>query len=52
MLLDLIYKDGLMGNKNEVLRECLLRLATIVLKTKPVRWFDQKKPEPMPSPVF
>jgi hypothetical protein len=25
---------------------------TIVLKTKPVRWFDQKKPEPKASPVF
>jgi hypothetical protein len=24
----------------------------IVLKTKPVWWFDQKKPEPKPSPVF
>jgi hypothetical protein len=24
----------------------------IVLKTKPVRWFDQKKPEPKSSPVF
>jgi hypothetical protein len=24
----------------------------IVLKTKPVRWFDQKKPKPKPSPVF
>jgi hypothetical protein len=26
--------------------------STIVLKTKPVWWFDQKKPEPKPSPVF
>jgi hypothetical protein len=24
----------------------------IVLKTKPVRWFDQKKSKPKPSPVF
>jgi hypothetical protein len=27
-------------------------ITSIVLKTRPVRWFDQKKPEPMPSPVF
>jgi hypothetical protein len=25
---------------------------SIVLKTKPVRWFNQKKPEPMPSLIF
>jgi ferredoxin len=25
---------------------------SIVLKTKPVRLFDQKKPKPKPSPVF
>jgi hypothetical protein len=24
----------------------------IVLKTNPIRWFNQKKPEPKPSPVF
>jgi hypothetical protein len=24
----------------------------IVLKTKPVRWFNQKKPKSNPSPVF
>jgi hypothetical protein len=28
------------------------RAIGIVLKTKPVRWFDLKKPEPKPSPVF
>jgi hypothetical protein len=27
-------------------------LVCIVLKTKPVRWFNQKKPEPKSSPVF
>jgi hypothetical protein len=25
---------------------------SIVLKTKPVWWFDQKKPEPTASPIF
>jgi hypothetical protein len=36
-----------------VVRCCRVkRDAIIVLKTKPVRWFDQKKPKPKPSPVF
>jgi hypothetical protein len=34
-------------------RQCTLRLQRpIVLKTKPVRWFNQKKPKPKLSPVF
>jgi hypothetical protein len=29
-----------------------IMVRSIVLKTKPVRWFTQKKPEPKPSPIF
>jgi hypothetical protein len=39
---DLVWGNGCGG----------LRPLRIVLKTKPVWWFDQKKPEPKPSPVF
>jgi hypothetical protein len=36
----------------EIISMLMRPAVSIVLKTKPVWWFNQKKPEPKPSPVF
>jgi hypothetical protein len=52
-------RQGVGGGRgpNEALEEGTIAMGindvgAIVLKTKPVRWFDQKKPESKASPVF
>jgi hypothetical protein len=44
--------EGQQARATTSIGEVPIVIWSIVLKTKQVRWFDQKKPEPMASPVF